>query len=368
MGGSASWNSPSGRKGELIQTHYFMSKFGVRIQASGDVPQVDFYLAPTIQELTDLTNPLSLFPAFSKLAKIANLVQSKLCETVAVDDLTLSKFNNPVKGRFNTQATLGILESALIPHTHRQLAIECFNSFDKGPQRTIIFLLMLDDLRQGRLKPALLTSEQCGSIYDGLSGTYQSPKAIQIYAQQSFGNVHAMPIDTWIETFFKWPLVVWPTKRTKQKYHSIFSGSRNLGKTERLLWVAAQARKVHSSACNDILWCTKYSSEKKPRGANPLACNICLENIRNCCPAYNEIKDKSISLNDTEKDGADFYIVTTQNKSSQTQSFVACAGYSIYDGIYDDFSPADNPSGFAPFIPVKYDKKLITVQQFIDLY
>ena len=94
----ASWNSPGGRKSELIQTHYFMSKFGVRIQASGDVPQVDFYLAPTIHELTDLTNPLSLFPAFSKLAKIANLVQSKHCETVAVDDLTLSKFNNPVNG------------------------------------------------------------------------------------------------------------------------------------------------------------------------------------------------------------------------------------------------------------------------------
>ena len=60
--------------------------------------------------------------------------------------------------------------------------------------------------------------------------------------------------------------------------------------------------------------------------------------------------------------------MTTQKKSLHGQSFVACGGYSIYDYIYDDFSPADNPSGFAPFLSVEYDEKLITVQQFIDLY
>ena len=113
--------------------------------------------------------------------------------------------------------------------------------------------MMLDDIRKGRLNPAVLTPVQCGSIYDGLwaTSTYQSPKVIEIYAQQSFGNTSAMPIDTWIATFLRWPLTVQPTVKVTNLYQYIFSNSQNLGKVERLLWVAGQARKVHSSACND---------------------------------------------------------------------------------------------------------------------
>lgn len=361
----ASWNSPGGRKGEFIQTHYFASKFGVPIQSSGDVPQIDFYLLPTIHELLDQTNPLTSFRNYSQLLNIANRIQDHYCTFVEVGGLQLSRFNNPNRGRFRAVDLVAIFNGTAISPEDKPLAIECFNAFDKGPQRPLIFLLMLDDLRKGRLNPDTLTSEQSGSIYDGLNLTYQSPKVIEIYAQQSFGNVDAMPIDTWIKTMFKWPLQVYPADNSPNKITQIFSNSNNLGKAERLLWVVAQSRKVHSSACNDAVWCIKYSGNK-PRGANPLACNICLANIRNNCPAYNIIRNFTVSFNTT---GGHFVITTSSgNNTTNNQTFIKCIGNSIYEDIIDEFSPADSPNGFAPFPGIGHDGSNLTVQDFIQRY
>ncbi len=367
----ASWNSPSGRKGELVQTHYFLSKFGVKIQSSGSIPPVDFYLLPTIQELTDINNPLTGFPQYADLVQVAGLIQNNYCSLIKVGDIRLSKFRNPYGGKLNTEKILDILNGSSMPHRYRSLAVECFNTFDKGPQRTIMFLIMLDDIRNGRLNPSILNSSQLGSIYDGLArtSTYQSPKVIHIYAQQSFGNQSAMPIDTWIGTFFKWPLSIYPHGKNRDHYHYIFSNSRNLGKVERLLWVTSQARKVHSSACNDALWCIKYSSTGKPRGANPLSCNICMDAIRNCCPAFVRIRNERVCFNSNRTGGTAFEIKTSaQNNSTPNQAFIHCTGKSIYNEIFDDFSPADNPDGFAPFPDPHHNGTVITVDDFVRIY
>lgn len=365
----ASWNSQSGRKGELIQTHYFVSRFGARIQSSGQVPQVDFYLLPTIKELTNPNNPLVSFPKYSKLVRIAHNFQEHFCSTVHIDGITLSKFRNPFRGNFNTNGIMAVLRDTCIPQDCRELAIECFNAFGKGPQRTVIFLMLLDDLRKRRLDPSVLTSPQCGSIYDGLGGTYQSPKSIQIYAQQSFGNPSAMPFDTWMQTFFRWPLSVWPTERRRDKYQFIFSHSQNLGRVERLLWVTAQARKVHSSACNNALWCIKKSSNEKPRGANPLSCNICLDAIRNVCPAFERIRNDTIVFNPQNPPDAGFTIATSAgDNTTPNQTFCYCRGHSIYSEILDDFSPADDPEGFGHFPTAQHRGMPITVEEFVRIY
>ena len=228
---------------------------------------------------------------------------------------------------------------------------------------------MLSDLINRRLQPANLNTSELGSIYDGLKGSSQSPKVIHIYAQQSFGNIYAMPVDTWIKTFFQWPLKVYPMKPSKTTFRDIFNSSSKLGKLERLLWVAAQARKVHSSACNDAIWCTKLSSTKKPRGANPLACNICIPPIRNVCPSYNEIKNRNVHFNTSISNDQDFLIITSkENNTSPNQIFISCKGMSIYANILDDFSPADDPDGFSQYPNNKHKGETITVEQFVDIY
>jgi len=363
----ASWNPPGGRKSELIQTHYFASRFGERIQSAGAINQIDFFLLPTFQELFDHANPLNSFPKYSGLVNVANAFQNNYCNVNNVGGISLSGFTNPFPGRFDTAAIQNILNGVHIPHNVREYAIECFNAFNKGPQRTVIFLMLLSDIRQNRLNPSLLTPAQIGAIYDNLGGTYQSPKAIAIYAQQCFGNQATMPVDTWVGTFMKWPLAVYP--RQGRLMRDIFLNSQNLGEAERLIWLTAQARKVHSSACDDALWCMKYASNREPRGANPLSCNICLAAIRNVCPAFQAIRNEHVVFNTDRTLNDAFEIRTTaSDNNTPNQSFISCAGTSIYGEILDDFSPYDHPLGFAPYPAPDHSGARITVQEFVATY
>ncbi len=364
----ASWNSPGGRKGELIQTHYFASKYGERIQNGGGIPHIDFYLLPTIGELLNQSNPLNLFPKYSELVTVANLFQQNNCSLITVGNISLSKFTNSQGGTLNTAKILSLLNRAYIPSYLRSSATECFNTFDKGPQRTVIFFLMLSDIRSGRLNPSTLSNTTLGSMYVGLERTYQSPKVIHIYAQQSFGNPAAMPIDIWMETFFQWPLNIYKNFPRQTREQDVISSSTNLGKVERLLWVSAQARKVHSSACNDAIWCTKYASNSKPRGANPFACRICLTSIRSVCPAYADIRQRQVVFN-TSGTNQQFEIVTSSNNNTTpNQKFISCKGTSIYTDINDDFSPSDSPNGFAPYPNAASNAGIMTVEDFINTY
>lgn len=366
----ASWYSSGGRKGELIQTHYFASKFGERIQSAAGIPQIDFYLLPTIAELLDTTNPLNIFPKYAGLITVANNFQQNNCTTITVGSAVISKFNHSVPGKLNTAGILSLLAQSYIPQSLRPLATECFNTFDKGPQRTVIFLLMLSDIRNGRLNPSLLNNHTLGSIYDGLKNTYQSPKVIHIYAQQCFGNTEAMPIDVWIDTFLHWPLNIHKNlpRATRGQKDYLFLHSNNLGKVERLLWVAAQARKVHSSACNDAIWCTKMASNKIARGANPLACKICLTSIRQVCPAYADIQNQQVVFN-TAASANQFSITTSaNNNTTPNQKFTSCNGKSIYITINDDFSPADSPNGLAPYPSGNHTGTTLTVEEFVNTY
>jgi hypothetical protein len=367
----ASFNSMSGRKGELIQTHYFASRFGVPIPAAAGIPQLDFFLLPTIGEVLDATNPLTDFPRFVDLLRVAGLVAQHHGAPITVGGITLTRFRNPVPGAFNTAAFFGMIHGAHIPHNLGPAATECFNAFGKGPPRTILFLLMLSDLRDGLLRPGALTSAQCGSLYDGLRATYQSPKVIEIYAQQCFGNAHAMPVDVWVRTFLQWPLNVYPTGSSDTPFSDVFSHARGLGKVERLIWVTAQARKVHSSACDDAVWCIKYGSDQKPqkpRGANPLGCTICLDPVRTHCPAFAAIRNQTVGFNGAEPD-ADFQVTSSAgDNATPNQSFTSCRGKSIYTETVDSFSPADNPEGFAPFPSPIHGGEVLTVQEFVDIY
>lgn len=364
----ASFHSQSGRKGELIQTHYFASRFGVRIQNGGSNPDIDFFLLPSRQDLFDPANPLADFPEFQKLLFVAKQFATNYCDSVNVSGLKFSRFKNPTGGQLDTEKLLKLLRANCIPHSHQPAAMEAFNAFGKGPQRTVIAFLLLHDLRSGNLDPSALTPSQCGSIYDGLNKTYQSPKVIQIYAQQCFGNPAAMPVDTWINTLLRWPLFVYPVGPSVSPYRDVFSVSGTLGKVERLLWVTSQARKVHSSACNDAIWCIKNGSNGKARGANPLACNICSDAIRNSCPTYAAIRTKTIAFN-AKATHADFLIKTNDgNNTTTNQSFVCCTGFSIYATILDDYSGRDCPTGFAPFPASGHNGSPMTVEDFVKTY
>lgn len=358
----ASWNSDGGRKGELIQTHYFCGAFGERI-ATGNMINVDFYLLPTFEELQDETNPLNIFPRFGNLARAAATFGMKYCEDVEIDDHKFSAFKLLKAGvgpKLNTESVIALINKETEPS--RTALFENYNAFNRGPQRSIISLVMLRDLRRKGWSPETLTPSVCAKMYFRLKNTYQTPKVIQLYSQQCFGSKSALPIDIWVKTFFEWPLGF--RLSNESSYSTLFSSSDALGKLERLIWVAAQGRKVHSSACAEILWCIRYGGpEKEMRGANPLACKICQPQIRSVCPAFAAVAGMSVVFNQALP-ASGFAIDTSgKNNSAPNQRFVRVVG----NGIYDEYSPRDRPGGFLAY-PQSHKSGTLTVTDFINTY
>jgi hypothetical protein len=204
-------------------------------------------------------------------------------------------------------------------------------------------------------------------MYRNLGGSYQSPKTIQIYSQQAHGNTAALPRDTWVETFFIWPLAA-PLEGSG--IVDAFANSSQLGKVERLIWIAAQARKVHSSACDDTLWCLKYGAEgnKEPRGANPFSCRMCLESVRNACPAYAVIAPQEMVFN-RPGTSQQFRVDTSAgDNTTLNQRFNKCEGTSLGVPVVDTYSPVDERDTLAFYPKPGHSGEPLTVSEFISRY
>jgi hypothetical protein len=367
----SSWNSDGGRKGELIQTHCFASDFGERIQTGGG-HHVDFYLFPTFEELTDTSNPLNHFPKIACLVDAADEFVKNYCEDLKIENMKFSAFKLKKlkkKGSLDTPTILKLIDKA--NKKHRTALFNNYNAFNRGPHRSVIFLMMLHDLRQSYWDPKNFTPKINSKLYIELKGSYQTPKVIQLYAQQSFGVENVLPIDNWIETFLKWPLnITGFSPKSKKYYQEVFNSCSKFGKIERLVWLACQARKVHSSVCADILWCIRFGGPKKMlRGANPLSCKICFQGIRDVCPAFLNIKEMKIGFNiksfKPSGNNLSFNIRTANgNNKSPSQTFISCEG----KDLGDEYSYRDVPSGFSLFPNHPHSGEKITVADFIKLY
>lgn len=361
----ASWNSDGGRKGELIQTHSFVRDFGVPIPTGGGL-HADFYLLPTWNELCDTSNPLNLFENYRDLLAAATEFVEKFCDQV---DLGVSKFSSfsrakaELSGRLDTNATLKLIASI---NQHPEELFNNYSAFNRGPQRSIISLMMLYDLRNKHWSPENLTQSECAAMYPSLKGTYQSPKVIQLYSQQCFGAEVALPIDNWVETFLNWPLRFIPTSNSNW-YEDLFNACSKWGRVERLIWLASQARKVHSSVCANILWCIRFGGpDKEMRGANPLACKLCSTNIRDkqICPAFAASLSARVVFNQNPNND-EFAIWTEEPTANHPNRKIS---YCVGPNIRDEYSVRDRPETFKTFPAHGHDGSPLTVEQFIQIY
>jgi len=363
----ASWNSDGGRKGELIQTHCFASEFGEKIQAHGGV-HADFFLLPTLDELKDSSNPLSYYPRFAALVSAAEEFASRYCVPRVVGTSRFSAFSKSKATTSKQLDTNSVLEiTANASAGLRRALFENFSAFNRGPQRSVIFLMMLHDLRHRYWDPSTLSASDCGVLYNELGGTYQTPKVIALYSQQCAGNEQVLPIDNWVKTFLKWPLDFRPSK-DKNYFPELFACSLKWGKVERLIWIAAQARKVHSSVCKEILWCVRYGDrEGTMRGANPFSCKICQDYIREACPSYARIAGSLIAFNALSSKSAAFRITTSaRDNSTGGQLLESCAGSDSTTN--DTYSVRDRPDSFKAYPQSGHSGTELTVSEFIQRY
>jgi hypothetical protein len=350
-----------------------VSEFGVKIQTGSGI-HVDFFLLPTFAELTDTSNPLPHFPAFSVLTQAADEFVGKYCKSMTVGKHSFSGFELSKVGagtKLKTEVVLAIVEKASAGY--RKALFENYTAFNRGPQRSIIFLMMLHDLRHRGWDPSAFTPAEAGMLYTNLERSYQTPKVIELYAQQCFGNQVVLPIDNWVEAFLRWPLNFRPTKK-KAHYAELFATTSIWGKLERVIWIAAQARKVHSSVCKDILWCIRYGASitKKGkttwilRGAGPLTCKICETHIRNVCPSYAAIANKSVGFNGADP-SATFDIATSAgNNTVGGQTLESCESKSMR--TKDNYSTHDRPDKFKPYPQLGHAGTVLTTKDFIQKY
>jgi hypothetical protein len=145
---------------------------------------------------------------------------------------------------------------------------------------------------------------------------------------------------------------------------TFISSASRLGKVERLLWVTAQARKIHSPICNDALWCIKASGKSKARGANPLTCTACQDSIRAVCPAYQNIRSVMVSFNHSA--GAAFKVATSAGNAQQHgQRFLTVKR----TGVLDSHTAQDCAEMFNQYpVPQHQDGASITVEEFVNFY
>lgn len=366
----ASWNSDGGRKGELIQTHDFARAFGERV-ATGEAFHADFYLLPTWSEVRDTSNPLSNFPRYSKLISAAQDFVANYCDQITFGRMTFSAFRRSKAGigtHFKTQDIVRLMQSAA---RNRQELFDNYSAFNRGPARSVISLMMLHDLRSGHWALETLTQTECAEMYTMLKreGSHQAPKVIQLYGQQCFGAEAALPIDNWVETFLRWPLH-FSASAPRLWHKQLFESCTKWGRIERLIWIAVQARKVHSSICSEILWCVRYGEpseegkKTKMRGANPLACKLCAEHVRSVCPAFAAVRHSTVHFNANPGDNE--FSVWTENPASTlaNQHISYCEG----SGIRDEYSVRDRPKSFRTFPAPGHDGAPLTVEGFIGLY
>lgn len=371
----ASWNSDGGRKGELIQLHAYVASFGERIQTGGGI-HADFYLLPAWNEFRDVSNPLALFQKYSSLVGPGGATEffaQRFVTPIGANGVSYSRFElsklRAVTGqnfrRLDTPALISLMEQAPARGRARAALYDNYSAFNRGPPRAILSLLMHHDLRVANWDPSNLSQVDCVAQYTRLGSSYQSPKVMQLFAQQCFGSLPVLPIDNWVETFVKAPLALVPVRG---QFHSgVFASSAMWGKIERLIWMAAQARKVHSSVAENILWCVRYGGpDKQMRRANPFGCKVCDSHIRNVCPSYAAIKQLPVLFNAQAKPKFGFNIRSgSQDNVTQNQVFVACDGV---DGC-DEYTPKDRPAQFGPYpSPGHLGGASMTVAQFLNTY
>lgn len=264
-----------------------------------------------------------------------------------------------LEGMLNTEKLVSLFGA--LPNAQRQSLEEALSAFNRGPNRTIIAILMINDLACSQWNPATLTAAEYGALYHELRGAYQSSKVIHLYAQQCFGATEVLPLDNWIETFTRWPLNA-ASERTSDKV-KLLTFSQAWGKIERLIWVAAQARKVHSSVAAEILWCIRLGdTDRNTRGPNPLSCGLCLPVIRQACPGYLAAASAPISFNTGPLPGGYRIETSSNNDTDAGQKFAAVVGR----GAADIYSGRDRSSAFRAYpqagaVPGN-------MSEFIDIY
>lgn len=288
----AAWQPKTGRQSEMRMLYNFMKAFGEEVNFPKNWNHLEYYVIPTY---TDVRNKnYSMFPVFKKLYhSITQLFRLEFTNTISIDGINFNVLLRAWpknKDDFITNITKKYYSLGKISEDDKYYAEKLVDAFNRHPWRAAFFISAFLNIENSDYRT--WSKNFFKNFYNSgnkLKG--YSQKVIACFLQQGFANKEIIPIDTWVETFYQYPLGI----DTRSDFYDKFN---MLGKLERVIWLASQANKTNMKNFFDILWCQRYGTigNRELRGVNPIACSLCKLN-QTCVGLSKHANDKILISN-----------------------------------------------------------------------
>ncbi len=313
----SAWQPKTGRQSEMRMLYNFMSAFGEKAHLPQKWKHLEFYVIPNILEIQN--DILTDYPKFHILNSTVNILFSRFfTKEIVIEDTVFNVMERAWKQNKNDFISLitnPMYSNNELSESEKIAAETLVDAFNRHAWRAAYYISSLMNLSTNY---ANWTKEFFVLFYENgnkLKG--YSEKVMACFLQQGFLNQDVIPIDTWIKTFYEYPLGI----KDNSEFFNNFS---SLGKLERVIWLASQSNKTNMHAFFDVLWCQRYGTtgNRELRGINPISCYSC--KLKNTCVGANNTKTAQVYLLDelsaiTVETIANthpeiLFVVTTRNK------------------------------------------------------
>lgn len=284
----AAWQPKTGRQSEMRMLYNFMSAFGEEILFPNEWSHLEYYIIPTYEDVQN--KDYSDFPTFKKLYHSIKLLFNEYFTATKriqnVDFKVMRKAWKQNKDDFINNVSLPLLQRGIFTAEDKYYSEKLVDAFNRHAWRAAFFISAFLNIENSDYrtwdKNFFKTFYENGSSLKGYS-----EKVIACFLQQGFGNSKVIPIDTWIETFYRFPLGI-------NSISDFYDSFDNLGKIERVIWLASQSNKTNMRDFFDVLWCQRYGviGNSELRGVNPIACYGC--NLKSSCIGLSNISRKKV--------------------------------------------------------------------------
>lgn len=283
----AAWQPKTGRQSEMRMLYNFMSAFGEEVSVPVAWKHLECYLTPHLLDVQ--TKQFDEFEKFSILdSAIRKTYEHEYTDKVTIDNVdfkTMPRAWKQNKDDFINNVSLPLYKDKILNEEERYSLEKLVDAFNRHAWRAAYYIGSYMSIGHDYNS---WSKEFFLKIYEtGLKG--YSEKVMACFLQQGFKKQEIIPIDTWIETFYQYPLGI-------DERICFYQNFKDLGKLERVIWLASQANKTNMKNFFDLLWCQRYGTigNGKLRGINPIACSEC--KLNGTCVGLKKSEDKNILL------------------------------------------------------------------------
>lgn len=287
----SAWQPKTGRQSEMRMLYNFMSMFGEKVKMPQKWSHLEFYIIPNLNDI--LSENFFDFEKFSLLNSVIHKLYRKFFnKSINISNIEFKVMEQAWKQNkdsFINDVSTPLLKHNIFDEQEKLFAEKLVDAFNRHTWRAAYFISSYINIEKNY---SSWTKEFFIDFYNNgnkLKG--YSEKVIACFLQQGFLNINSIPIDTWIKTFYEYPLGI-------SNNSDFFKQFSNLGKLERIIWLSSQSNKTNMGTFFDILWCQRYGTNgnTKFRGINPISCYSC--KLKNVCVGLKSKLDEKIQLLD----------------------------------------------------------------------